>query len=101
MTTVWIAASSGIGEATKVRACTTRAAALTWLADTIDSGDWFEFYNAMPENDREGLTWDREGMAPLAVIEAWLAPDGENTWGNDMLTFTVQNQSIYDYEAGA
>jgi hypothetical protein len=95
---VWIASSYGLDQPMKVRACTTRAAALSWLAESIDERDWSEFYNAMPEDEREGLTWNREGMTPIQIIEAWVAPDGENSWGNDMLTFSVENQYPYDYE---
>jgi hypothetical protein len=95
MTTIWVATASEPGSNARAQACDSRESALVWLASTIDQDEWEHFFDALPEGERTGMTRNVSDMDALTAIEAWIAPDGDDSWGNDMLSFTVTEQDIF------
>lgn len=94
---LWIALVADTQAGDQVQACTSRDAALHWVASTIPADDWAQFYDTLSPGDRTGLARDKDANAPLALIEGWAGPRDEttDTWGNDMYLITLTEQVPY------
>lgn len=97
---VWMATASDtdLEDVPRSQACTSRAAALHWLAhEAIPTESWYAFFDSVDPEDRPGVTRDRIGMTDEQILAFWIrpVPDTTDQWGDGEYVMAIEEQEVY------